>query len=1408
MFFANLSALEFLGLFSAAAAVTVALYLLIRARKRFAVATLRFWQNAQQPVQQTRRRRIDQPWSLLLQLLAIALLLLAIAQPRLGSPDTSGRDHVLILDTSAWQQNPALLAESRKLALEWLKRVPPQDRVMLVRADSLATPATRFEADPAAIRAAIESTQASSTALDLQPAFDLALQALRLEARRPGEILYTGPGRIEPNVTVNAPANLRVLLTKEPPANLGLTRVELRRSTEDANLFHASVTARNYGNSPRNVPLIAGLGGALMSNQLLTLPPNAETTATFQFRATAAGWIEARLATRDAIPADDRVTLEIPEPRRLRVNVYTTGAELLRPILASDARIQPTFLAPVQYQPNADADLLLIDSFQPLQVPLRPTIFLNPGTAETTISGWNSAHPIAAGIRSRDLKIANARILTPSTGETVIASSKEGALIIAGAQAGAKTVTVGFQPLSSNLRYSLATPLLFANIFQWIAPETFLRQEVLAATPGAVSVDLAEAYAPEKLRVLDAQGDALPFTVEGRSVRFFAASPSTVRVLSPNSELVFALTLPGLGTTAWQPPASIARGLAAPVAATDLPQEIWQYLALLAALLLAIEWWFFRNQPASRLSLALKVAAVAAAVISVFQPDLSVQETKLAVAVLPDTSASISGADLATASRLTSAIDGARGRNIVRVLPFARSIRTATPQEFASGWKLRGTGGESGRATSLETAIREASAAMPSGMVPRLVLISDGKENSGSVARAAWQARQLGIPIDTYALAGRPEPRLRLQSVRLPTVAFTGERFPIEISVESPEKAAGTLELSGEGKTLGASPVTLEPGLNNLRVTASLATPGAIDLVLNLRTTALGELRFQQAVNLRRPRLLYLSQDPPGMESHLFGTLNAAQFEVVSSVGFAQARFEDYQVVMFNNWDLESIAPQRKAELERFVQQGGGLMVIGGERNVYVEKKQPQLDALDRILPATVAPPRSPEGAALVLIVDKSSSMEGRKMELARLAAVGVVENLRPIDHVGVLIFDNSHQWAIPMRRADDRSMMKRIVSGITPDGGTQIAPALAEGYKRILTATGAFKHVVLLTDGISEEGDSIALAKEAAANRITISTVGLGQDVNRAYLEKIAINAKGKAYFLTDPSGLEQILLKDVMEHTGSTTVEKNIQPKVARQAEILEGLAMETAPMLKGYVRFRAKPTADTLLSIASAAGEQDDPLLARWQYGLGRSAVFTSDAKTRWAAAWVTWPGYDKFWANLVRDLLPHAQPGQTILTHDAANGLLVADYRFSAGLPAPTVPPAIFIIGPDGFQAPLRLERLSADHFRATVAIANRKGLFRVRPLVESRAFPEVGIYLPEPEITSYGSNPLLLQQLSAYTGGRFNPTPKQVFDPAGRSIPATMRLWPGLLAAALILNLLELAWRRLRSNSLRRATVPA
>lgn len=416
-------------------------------------------------------------------------------------------------------------------------------------------------------------------------------------------------------------------------------------------------------------------------------------------------------------------------------------------------------------------------------------------------------------------------------------------------------------------------------------------------------------------------------------------------------------------------------------------------------------------------------------------------------------------------------------------------------------------------------------------------------------------------------------------------------------------------------------------------------------------------------------------------------------------------------------------------------------------------------------------------------------------MELARLAAIGVIENLRPVDLVGVLIFDNSFQWAVPIRKAEDRQLIKRLVAGITPDGGTQIAPALSEAFRRTIPVRATFKHIVLLTDGISEEGDSISVAREAFQQKITISTVGLGQDVNRAYLERIANLSKGKSYFLNDPSGLEQILLRDVMEHTGSTAVEKPISPIVTKQVEILDGIEMNKAPALKGYVKFTAKPTAETILSVPGTAPDQRDPLLVRWQYGLGRVTVFTSDAKSRWAEPWVNWPGFDRFWANISRDLLPHTESEEARVDFDPATSELIVDYHLGRQVAEPSVIPGIYAFGPDGFQRPVPVQKVAGGAYRGRVSIGDRQGLFRIRPLNETRAFPEIGFYREERELTEYGANESLLKQVAGFTGGRVNPEPSRVFNAAGRSVASTMNLWPGLIALAIALNLAELVMRK-------------
>jgi Mg-chelatase subunit ChlD len=823
--------------------------------------------------------------------------------------------------------------------------------------------------------------------------------------------------------------------------------------------------------------------------------------------------------------------------------------------------------------------------------------------------------------------------------------------------------------------------------------------------------------------------------------------------------------------------------------------------ALVFAALPLVWLWMEWPRATRRRGLVLKAACLLAIVLALSDPRTPVWETKVAVTVLADTSASLSAADLEKAAGIVAALENARGRHRMRVVPFARETRELEPAETARGFRLRPTSGPAGRGTDIEAAVRDAAASAPEGLVPRIVVISDGNENLGSVARAAWQARQLGIPVDTYRLGGRRQPDLRLDAVRLPPIAFSGERFPIEMLIHSPRAAEVTVEISAEGRALGSQTASLDTGDNVIRAAASLASAGVIEVAGAIRGPGeLGEVRFARAITLRRPRMLYASNDPPGVETHLLGALTAAQFDVTSVRDLGSGPLDGFDLIVLNNWDLESIPPARKADLETFVQRGGGMLVIGGERNVWVDKKGIE-DALDRALPAKLAPPRSPEGTCVVLIVDKSSSMEGKKMELARIAAIGVVENLRPIDMVGVLIFDNSFQWAVPIRRAEDRPLIKRLVAGITPDGGTQIAPALAEAHKRILPVQATFKHIVLLTDGISEEGDSIAVSKEAASKQITISTVGLGQDVNRAYLEKVAQFAKGKSYFLSDPSGLEQILLRDVMEHTGSTAVEKPLKPELVREDEVLEGIDVASAPALKGYVRYQAKPAAQTILRI-----DQKEPLLAGWQYGLGRAAVFTSDAKARWAADWVSWPGFDKLWTNLSRSLLPRSQPGEAELSFDSASGEIIAQYRLGARSVVPARLPELFAFGPDGFRRPLALQAAAAGTYRGRVHIGARKGLFRVRPVEELREFPEIGVYIPDDELNEFGSNAALLERLSSFTGGRAEPRASQVFDAGGRALASEMNLWPALLALALLLNIAELIdrkWKALRELFARR-----
>jgi hypothetical protein len=347
MFFFNLTAAEFLTLFGAVSSLVVVLYLLDRSRRKQMVSTLRFWQQSDVPSQRKHRRRIQQPWSLILQLLAIVLLLLAIAQLRIGSPDRNSRDHVIVMDASAWMAAQAptgrsLMDEARIAAIRYLRALPSVDRVMIVKADALATPVTGFETNRGKAELALRQMQPGASALNLAQSFDFAERAQRMEGQRAGEIVFAGAGRVNPESLAEMPAppnNLRILPVQGSVENIGLKKLSMRRVPSDPELWEIYVTVRNYGARARNVPLIVAFGGAPVGTKRLQLAPDSETNANFEFRTKAAGWLEARLRTGDSLPADDSTTLELPGERTSHMVVYYNVPELLRPILSANKRL-------------------------------------------------------------------------------------------------------------------------------------------------------------------------------------------------------------------------------------------------------------------------------------------------------------------------------------------------------------------------------------------------------------------------------------------------------------------------------------------------------------------------------------------------------------------------------------------------------------------------------------------------------------------------------------------------------------------------------------------------------------------------------------------------------------------------------------------------------------------------------------------------------------------------------------------------------------------------------------------------------------------------------------------------------------------------------------------------------------
>jgi hypothetical protein len=608
MFFLNLSLPEFLAILGSVSGIAVALYLLDRMRKKRTVSTLRFFEMVQRPPVLKHRRKLQQPWSLILQLLSMLLLLLAIAQLRFGSSERSSRDHVLILDTSAWMDarvgQTRLIDQARAAARNYVKAISSSDRVMVLRADVLATPATVFESDRGKIQQAIDQTQPGAGPLNVQQALDFARQAQKLHSQHPGEIALIGAARVsnEEAALANAPANLRVISVNGPNEHVGLRKVNVHRSATEPDGWEVFVAVKNYGAAPHSVPLSVQFGGSPIGSRRFELKPGVEENATFRFKTRAAGWLEARLITKDPFPQDTRAVLELPARQLVPLIVYSAEPDLLKPVFNAIPGVEASYKPVSAYDPNIKSGVVLLDRFAPPSPPHTDSIWLEPPAASSPIpvattasrvkiKRWRVDHALGAGLRANDFEMAGVEVFRPGQGDVAIAESDAGAVVVA--RAGSpKMVVLGFHPVRAGMKYELTTPLLFANIVRWMAPDVFRAWQLTAGTVGTVDAQLESEADPASVRVQTEDGKVLPFTVEGKTVRFFSGAPGIVRVLTGDRELVYSLTLPQPGDVVWKP-ASVRQGMPSRAPYEPAAKDIWQWLAILGAAGLIADWILF-----------------------------------------------------------------------------------------------------------------------------------------------------------------------------------------------------------------------------------------------------------------------------------------------------------------------------------------------------------------------------------------------------------------------------------------------------------------------------------------------------------------------------------------------------------------------------------------------------------------------------------------------------------------------------------------------------------------------------------------------------------------------------------------------------------------------------------------------
>ncbi len=718
--------------------------------------------------------------------------------------------------------------------------------------------------------------------------------------------------------------------------------------------------------------------------------------------------------------------------------------------------------------------------------------------------------------------------------------------------------------------------------------------------------------------------------------------------------------------------------------------------------------------------------------------------------------------------------------------------------------------------TDLQSAIDIATAGIPPHYVPHVVLLSDGNETDGDIMSTAVSA---GLRISTVPLATRNDPEMQLSAVNVPAQVAEGEPFKIEVIVDSNHDDKAVIEVFKGEYRIVSELQDIKQGENKFYFTQQVNQPTEFSARIsrpapdeNVTSAADETPVFDDTLldnNLAsglvftagKPRVL-LIESVPEAARHLEWAMSEEGIIVDTrppqGMPDSLTDLQNYEVLILSNVPATDLTSRQMDVIRSYVSElGGGFIMLGGDESFGLGGYYKTV--VEEVLPVRSDFEKEKEkpGLGMVLIIDKSGSMGGQKIELAKDAARGAVDLLGSKDQIGVIAFDGSPYWVSEVKSASQKSSVVDRISGIEAGGGTTLYPAMEEALKALQSTSAKLKHVIILTDGYSTPGDFEGITQEMAAARITVSTVGIG-DADQSLLERIAELGNGRYYFASDPSSVPQIFAKETMTASKSAINEEPFLPMMVRATSVLADINFEEAPFLLGYVVTRPKATSEVILT-----SEAGDPLLSWWRYGLGMSVAFTSDAKSRWAAEWLTWNGYNRFWAQVIRhcmrksesrgfvvDIQRHGSRSKVLIDAVNAEGQFLNKADTELTLIGPQLDSKSITVqqtAPGRYEAEIEMAAPGAWHLQMTQKVDGETLYQQSRGMI-------VG-YSDELRLRS--TNEELLKSVASASGGAFQPSPTSVFESVdGEFASSATPLWPWLLMVALILFVADVALRRL------------